>query len=287
MTRKKLTLIAEFFYLTLGTVLLTAGVYFFKIPNGFSTGGVSGIATIFGKLFKNLYLTPGSIITILNVSLLIVGFFLVGKSFGIKTVYSSLLFSGLSMILEKFIPLEAPVTDQPFLELVYAIVLTALGSAILFNCSASSGGTDIVAMILKKYTSLDTGKALLCTDFIIAFSSFFVFNIETGLFSMMGLFAKAFVIDSVIENMNLCKYFTIVTDKPKEIADFIMNELHHGVTEVDAVGGFTNTEKTVLLTVCRRTEGVRLRKYAKEVDPKSFIIVANTSEIIGRGFRAI
>jgi len=280
---KKATL--NFLLMTLGVVLLTVGVYFFKIPNGFSTGGVSGISTILGAVIPHF--TPGMLILVINVVLLLVGMVFVGRDFGVKTVYCSLLFSGGTMLCEWLFPLDAPLTDEPLLDLVCAILLTAIGSALMFRAGASGGGTDIVAMILKKYTSLDIGKALLVTDFLIASSSFIVFDIETGIFSLLGLFAKAFFVDGIIESIGTCKYFTIITTKKEEIGAYIVKTIHHGFTELSGVGGFTGEERAVLLTVCKRIEGARLRKVCKEIDPHSFIIVSNTSEIIGKGFRAV
>ena len=277
----------DFLSMNLGVLLLTVGVYIFKIPNGFSTGGVSGIGTVLGAAIKNPLITPATVILVINVLLLLIGLLVVGREFGVKTVYCSLLFSGGTMLFEWLLPLDAPVTDEPVLELVCAILLTAIGSALMFRAGASSGGTDIVAMILKKYTSLDIGKALLVTDFLIAASAFIVFDAETGIFSLLGLFAKAFVVDGIIESIGTCKYFTIVTTKKEEIGVYIMQTIHHGYTELHGLGGFTGEEKAVLLTVCKRIEGTRLRKYCKEVDPHSFIIVSNTSEIIGKGFRAV
>ena len=277
--------LADFAVMTLGVLLLTVGVYFYKIPNGFSTGGVSGISTVLSALIPGL--TPGMLITAINALLLVIGLLVVGREFGLKTVWCSLLFSGLTMLFERIVPLSAPVTDEPLLDLVCAILLTALGSALMFRAQASSGGTDIVAMILKKYTSLDIGKSLLVTDFLIAASAFAVFDLETGIFSLLGLFAKAFVVDSIIESIGTCKYFTIVTTKKEEIGAYITETIHHGYTELHGLGGFTGEERYVLLTVCKRIEGARLRKFCKEVDPHAFLIVSNTSEIIGKGFRAV
>ncbi|MBO7761212.1 MAG: YitT family protein [Clostridia bacterium] len=277
--------ITDFWVMTLGALFLTVGVYFFKIPNGFSTGGVSGIGTILGALIPRV--STGLFISLINAALLLVGLAVFGRGFGFKTVYCSLLFSGLTMVFEWLAPLKGPITDEPLLDLVCAILLTSIGSALMFRAQASSGGTDIVAMILKKYTSLDIGKALLVTDFLIAASAFLVFDLETGIFSLLGLFAKAFVVDSVIESIGTCKYFTIVTTKKEEIGEYIMNTIHHGFTELHGLGGFTGEDRYVLLTVCKRIEGTRLRKFCKEVDPHAFLIVSNTSEIIGKGFRAV
>ena len=274
----------EYFLMTLGVVLLTVGVYFFKIPNGFSTGGVSGIGTILGKITP---ITPATWISILNVLLLLIGFLLLGKQTGARTVYCSILFSLLTQVSEWLVPLSKPLTDQPFLELVYAMLLTSIGAAMIFQAKASSGGTDIVALILKKYTSLNVGKSLLCVDFLIAFSSLFVFGIEIGLFSVAGLFAKAFLVDSVIESFDACKYFVIVTTKPEEIREYIIKNLHHGATILKGEGAFTGAEKTMIHTVCRRIEAVGLQKMVKEIDPSAFIIITTSSEIIGRGFRSV
>lgn len=270
--------------MTAGTVLLTLGVYFFKVPNGFATGGVSGIGTLLGRLSP---VSPATWILIINLLLLGVGFLVLGREPMIRTVYCSLLFSGLTQVLEWWIPIRQPLTDQPLLELIYAMLLTSIGSAIIFHSGASSGGTDIVALILKKYSSLDVGKSLLCVDFLIASSAFFVFDVPTGLFSLLGLFAKAFLVDSVIENMNSCKCFMIVTTHPNEIADYIIHTMHHGATLVHAEGAYTQDGKTILHTVCRRIEAVRLQKKVHELDPAAFTVITTSSEIIGRGFRGV
>lgn len=285
MTKERKKAIKEFFIMNLGVLLMSVGVYFFKIPNGFSTGGVSGIGTILGNITP--WITPATWIAGINVFMLLLGFAVLGKTTGIKTVYCSLMFSALTWVFEFICPLNAPLSDQPFLELIYAIILTAIGSAMMFNCAASSGGTDIVALILKKYSNLDVGKALLCTDSVIAASSFAVFGIETGLFSLLGLFAKAFLVDGVIENLNSCKYFIVITTKRDEVSDYITKTLHHGATVHKAEGEFTHEERYMVHTVCKRIEAIKLRRYIKEIDPHSFIIITTSSEIIGRGFRNI
>ena len=274
----------DFLFMNLGCVLLSAGVYFFKIPNGFATGGVTGIGTVLGKLY---FITPAAWIWILNIALLLLGFLFLGWQNSFKTIYCSMFYSALTYIFELFIPLSSPLTNQPLMELVYAMLLTAIGSAMIFNSDASSGGTDIAALILKKYTSLDVGKALLTVDSIVAVSSFFVFNIQAGLFSLLGLFAKAFLVDSVIESLNTCKYFTVITTKRDEISQYIIKTLHHGATVNDVIGEFTHDKKSMIHTVCKRAEAIKLKKKIKEIDPGAFIIVTTSSEIIGRGFRNV
>ena len=274
----------NFLVMTLGCILLATGVYFFKIPNGFATGGVTGIGTILAKLTP---ISAGAWIWALNIALLLLGFIFLGKQNGIKTVYCSMLYSAITYIFEIVFPLSGPVSNEPLLELIYAMLLTSIGSALIFNSDASSGGTDIAALILKKFTSVDVGKALLAVDFIVASSSFIVFNVTAGLFSLLGLFAKAFIVDSVIESLNTCKYFVVITEKREEISEFIIKELHHGATVNTVTGEYTGEEKAMIHTVCKRGEAIKLRRKIKEIDPHAFIIVTTSSEIIGRGFRTV
>ena len=275
--------IKDFLWLTLGTLMVTIGVYFFKFPNNFSTGGVSGISVILGALIPGM--STGTLVLIINVTLLIVGFCVFGRSFGIRTVYCSMLMSLSIYILERVLPMEHPLTTQPMLELVFSVLFPAVGSAILFNSQGSTGGTDIVAMIFKKFTSLDIGKALFCTDFIIATLAGVVFGIETGLFSLLGLLAKALVVDSVIESINMSKYFTIVTHNSDEVIAYIKKELNRSATLVTGEGAYTHEGRKLILTVLNRAQAVRLRGYIRSIDPHAFIVITNTSQIIGKGFR--
>ncbi len=277
-------------FMNLGILLMAIGIYFFKAPNGFATGGVSGVAIILANVFP--VLTQSVYMMIINVLLLVVGILVLGKECGILTIYCSLMLSLENWLFETLVPLSAPLTSYPLLELVYAVLLTGVGSAIIFKCRASSGGTDIVALVLKKYTSMNVGTALLCTDFLIAAMTFIRFGEEgisidpqTGLFSLLGLFAKVFVVDDIIDSINLCKSFTIITVKPDEINDYILKEIKHGVTVISAHGAYTGENKTVLMTVCRRSEAIRLRKKVYEIDPGAFMIITKTSEIMGKGFR--
>lgn len=157
-------ILKEYFLITVSSVLIIGGVYFFKFPNNFSFGGITGLAIILGKVTP---FSPGTVNLFLNFLLLIVGFLVLGRSFAIKTVYASVLLSvGLSGM-EYLFPMQKPLTDQPLLELIFAVALPAFGSAVLFNIGASSGGTDIIALILKKYTSFDIGRAVLISDLLI------------------------------------------------------------------------------------------------------------------------
>ena len=180
-----------------------------------------------------------------------------------------------------------PLTDQPMLELCFAIALPSLGSAVLFNIGSSSGGTDIIAMILKKYSSFDIGRALLVTDILITIAGCFVFDIETGLYSFLGLAIRSFMIDTFIESFNLSKYFNVVCDHPEPICDFLTHELHRSATVCQAQGAFSGNDKYIVFTALNRPQAVKLRNFIKENEPEAFILISNTSEIIGKGFHSV
>ena len=274
--------IYEYLMFTIASAVMVIGIYFFKFPNHFSFGGVSGLSIVLAALLPH---TPGYINLVINIVLLILGFITFGKSFGIKTTYITLLVSFGPSILEKLAPMDGPLTTQPVLELMFAIALPAFASAVFFNLGASSGGTDIVAMILKKYTKVDIGTALFMSDVIIVILACLVFNVETGLFSLVGLLAKSLVVDETIENINLAKYFTIICTNPEPIVDYIMNDLGKGATVYKAEGAYGHTEKTVILTILKRQQAVELKNYIRRNQPGAFIAITNSSEIIGKGFR--
>lgn len=276
------SVIRTYVVLSIATAILVFGIHVFKFPNNFSFGGVTGIAVILQGIFH--YSASGFTFWI-NMALLIFGFIFLGRGFGIKTVYVSILMSVMLEIFERFWPMAKPITNEPVLELIFAIVLPAFSSAILFNMEASSGGTDIIAMILKKYTSFNIGTALFLVDLFITIAACFVFDAQTGLFSFIGLMAKSLVIDGVIENINLCKYFTIVCDNPDPICDFITYDLNRSATIFRAEGSYSHKEKTIILTVMKRSQAIQLRNFVKKREPLSFIMITNSSEIIGKGFR--
>ncbi len=274
----------DYLIMTAGTVLMVIGIYFFKYTNNFSTGGVSGMSVILAHYFPS---TPGTFTLVINVFLLILGYLVLGKSFGIRTTYVTLLQSVLIYGLERIVPMEHPMTNEPFLELIFAVALPAIGSAILFNVDASSGGTDIIAMIMRKYTTLNIGRALLISDCIITFAACFAFGMTTGLFSILGLVMKSLVIDLVLENINTNKCFQIITANPDKLETYIISTLRRGATRMHGEGIYTHEGREVILTVVNRRQAVHLRRFIRATDPSAFILIMNTSEIIGRGFRGV
>ena len=182
--------------------------------------------------------------------------------------------------------MSAPLTDQPMLEFIYAIGLPSAGSAILFVLGASSGGTDIIAMILKKYFNTNIGISILIADLFVCMSAFAVFGMTTGLYSMCGLLMKSLVIDRLIESINLKKYFTVITMEPEPICEYIHGILGRAATVYNAQGSYTHQDRVVILTVMSRKEGAMLRRNIEKNKPAAFLMVTNSSEIVGKGFKS-
>lgn len=276
--------IQYFFLLTFSTFLIAFGTYFFKFTNNFTFGGITGLAVL---VAKTGFISASDFNLVMSMLLLLVGLFILGKKFAVKTSYCSILLSFTLSAMERIWPMSDPLTSQPMLELCFAIALPALGSAILFNIGASSGGTDIIAMILKKYSSFDIGRALIISDAVITAAGFFIFDIETGLYSVLGLAIRSFMIDNFIESFNLSKYFNVVCDHPEPICDFIVNTLSRSASVCHAKGAYSGKDKYIIFTALNRVQAVRLRNYIRQNDPQAFILISNTSEIIGKGFHSV
>lgn len=276
----------DWMYMNFGIVLIACATYFFLVPNHFVTGGMTGLATMLGALLP--FITTSTWLMFLNITMLIIGFIFLGKRTGLWTVYCSLGYTAMMLVFEKIVPVTKPITDESFMELCLGILIYAVGTAIIFYAGASSGGMDIVALIVQKYAKIDVGKAVLCVNTIIAIGAIFIFGgVERSLLSMIGLFANSFIIDSVIDSFHSCKYFVVITDKTELVSEYIMNKLGHGVTVTDAVGAYTQTKKGMIHTVCRRYEAIKLRAAIKQIDENAFIVITTSSEIIGKGFRNI
>ena len=277
----------EYLMLSVGTFLTTVGLYVFAMPHQFVMGGVIGISIVLDP-FLPAFLTTGMLVSILNMILLLIGFAFLGRDFGFKTVYTSIFLSGVGMLIE-WIGMKYdlfPLTDNLLLELVFAVMLPAIGTAIVFYYNGSGGGTDIVALIIKKYMRIEGGKALLCVDFMIMLVSF-TYSVEIGLLSMLGLFAKSMIVDKVTKSMLRSKYCIIVTTCPDEIGEYINKKLQRGATMWKGVGVYTHEEKHILLVVMNAKQIRQVRRDIHMIDSRAFTIVEDTSDVIGNGFRAL
>lgn len=271
----------EYAVITAAVLIMDIGIYVFKFPNNFSFGGVSGMAVV---ICRFLPFTASQINLFINLLLLLVGFAVLGRNFGVKTAYVTVLSSVLLNIFEKLFPMAHPLTNEIMLELCFAIILPALAAALLLFENASGGGTDIIAMIIKKYSTMNISTALLVTDLIVVILAFLIFDTLTGLCSVLGLMAKTLLIDKTIERMKLNKFFTIISNNPQPICDFITKDLNHSATLYDAVGAYSDQQRTVILTVVDVKQAVYLQRFIHDTEPTAFIAITKSSEIIGKGF---
>ena len=281
MSVEKKKIIKEYSLITFAVILMDIGIYVFEFPNHFSFGGVSGMAVVLADF---TVLSAAQINLVMNLLLLVLGFAILGKNFGIKTAYVTVLSSLLLNLLELLFPMSSPLTNEIMLELCFAILLPALAAAILFYENASGGGTDIIAMIIRKYLTMNVSTALLCTDLIVVICAFLVFDTVTGLCSILGLLAKSLVIDKFIERMKLNKYFTIVSTNPNPICDYITQELHHSATTYHAQGAYSHKDRVIILTVVDVRQAIYLERFIKKTEPTAFVMVTKSSEIVGKGF---
>lgn len=277
--------IKSFFIITISITIMSIGVYFFKFPNNFTFGGVTGAAVVFANL---LPVSASMFSTIANMILLVIGFIFLGKTFAIKTTYATVLLSGELLAFEKLTPLTHPLSNEPMLELIFAIALPAISSALLFYEGASSGGTDVIAMIVKKYTNVeDIGMALFLTDLVMIIIACFVFDIKTALYSFVGLVVKSFMIDAIIENIMLRKSIMLICNDKDVICDFIINELGKSATYVDAKGAYTGERNYIIFSTLTKKQAVELRRFIHENKLHAFMSVMSTSEVFGKGFSSL
>lgn len=266
-----------------GLILTALGVDLFKAPNHFALGGTSGLSIILATLFPTL--DVGAFMWILNGVLVALGLVFLGRKTMGWTIFASFALSFYVSLFEWVWPVVDPLTSNKLLELCFAVLLPALGSALVFNVGASTGGTDILAMILKKYTTLQIGKALFVVDGLIVVWSVFLYGAETGLLCILGLLAKTMVVDGAIESVNQSKVCTLICSDPGAVERYLVEEMRRTATLTRVEGGFSGKTYTQVMCVLSRTEAVRLRNWVRQTQPSAFMTIVTTSDIVGRGFR--
>lgn len=276
--------------LNIGVLLLSLGIYLFEEPNNFLMGGVSGISIFLSNVINVPWLTYDVYLWVINVILGIIGFIFLGKGLGIKTVYCFLMYNVEVSLLNLF-PMHGTITGETatLLEAIFAVLAAGIGQAIIFYCGATSGGTDIIAMIVKKYKKINISFAIIAVDFAIAILSFVPafgegFGPKMGLICILGVTIRAFAIDGIIENVAKTKCVTIITSNPDIAAQIIINELDRSYTRYKAEGGYTGDERTIIITVCQRAQAIHLKEKVLKQDPTAFTIITDVNEIIGDGF---
>ncbi len=268
-----------------GAFLVAAGIVYFLVPNNLAAGGVSGLAIVLSAFWPQL--PVGVMMLAMNMVLFVAGFLLIGKEFGAKTVYTSFLVSGLTWFLESFFPLSGPLTDDILVQLVFGVLCSAMGMAVVFNQNASTGGTDITAKILNKYFHIDLGKGVLLSDFLIVAGAIAVFGPRIGMYALLGIIMNGILVDWFILGMKVHKYVMIISRESEKISSFILEELESGATIFEARGAYTGQPKEVVTTIVNRRKFIRLRNYIRDIDPDAFISVQSIHEVLGEGFSDI
>lgn len=281
MAKKKIT---EYFFITIGIILVAISVEYFFIPNNLAAGGVTGLAIVINKFIPNLNV---SLITfIINMILFIVAFILIGGSFGEKTLFATIGLSIIMWIIEEFLSPYA-LTKDLIIATIFGTLISAIGMAIVFNNNASTGGTDILAKILNKFSHIDIGKALLIIDLFITLMAAITFGLDLGFYSMLSVIGLGITIDRIIDGFNTKKEILIMSSKVNEISNFILKELTRGCTYLKGVGAYTKKDINVIYTVLERKEFIKLKLFIKEIDPNAFISVREAYEVMGEGFMKI
>lgn len=269
----------EYTIITLGILIVAIAVYFFMQPADYIVGSMAGLAMV----IHNFLPIQISVLTfILSGLCLIVGFVFLGKEFGIKTVYTSLMLPVFLRIFEVIYPNNPSLTNDIVLDALCYVIVISIGQAFLFHVNASSGGTDIIAKMLNKYLHMDLGNAVSITGIAVVLTSVFVYDTKSLIVGILATYFHGVVLEEYIGGFTRKKRISILSEKYEEIQNYIMNELHRGVTLYAAQGGYAHTFKREIITVLSKDEYAYLIKYIRDLDPKAFVTVSTVSEVVGR-----
>lgn len=270
------SILIEINILTIAIAIIAVAVYFFLVPSHTSISSMSGL----GIVLSNFVPLPLSAITmILNVVLLIIGFFTCGKEFGLKTVYTSVMLPVFLGIFENIFPNTGSITNSQELDVLCYILVVSVGLSILFNRNASSGGLDIVAKIINKYFHMELGKAMSLSGMCVALSAALVYDKKTVVLSVLGTYFNGIILDHFIFDHNIKRRVCIITKKEEELRQFIVRDLHSGATIYEAIGAYNMEKRNEIITIVDKGEYQKLMKYINREDPEAFITVYTVSDM--------
>lgn len=270
------SILIEINILTIAIAIIAVAVYFFLVPSHTSISSISGL----GIVLSNFVPLPLSAITmILNVVLLIIGFFTCGKEFGLKTVYTSVMLPVFLGIFENIFPNIGSITDSQELDVLCYILVVSVGLSILFNRNASSGGLDIVAKIINKYFHMELGKAMSLSGMCVALSAALVYDKKTVVLSVLGTYFNGIILDHFIFDHNIKRRVCIITKKEEELRQFIVRDLHSGATIYEAIGAYNMEKRNEIITIVDKGKYQKLMKYINQEDPEAFITVYTVSDM--------
>lgn len=272
----------RFFLINIGIFVMVCGLYFFLIPNNLAVGGASGLAMLLNAVIPKI---PVSIFLLaINIVLFGAGFLSIGKDFGGYTIYASFAMSFMLNMFEKLIPMDGPFSDDLFINLIFGIFIQGFGMGIVLNQGASTGGTDIIAKIVDKYTKFSFGNGLIMSDGAITLGAAFIYGANLGMYALLGIIINALVIDKMLSGFDSQYQITITSKEWSSINQYILKDLNRGTTIYIAEGGYSGRERKMIQTVLDRDQYVLLREYVRGVDSHAFMYVSTVSEVEGEGF---
>ena len=268
--------INDFALITVGTAIVAVAVYFFMLPSHISVGSGTALAMVMSNFIP---LSVSTLTLILNIGLLVLGILLVGREFGAKTIYCTLLMPSMLGVLEVLFPNFESITQDPLLDVVCYILVVSMGQAILFSYNASSGGLDIVAKILNKYFHLDLGKALAYSGMAVALSSALCYDSKTVVLSVLGTYFGGIIVDNFIFGIHIKRRVCVISQKLDEIVEFVLHDLHSGATLYESIGAYGKEKKMEMVTIVDKNEYRLLMDYIRKVDPKAFVTIYSVSDM--------
>lgn len=274
--------IKEYLLTTIGVALTAIALEYFFFPCDIAAGGVSGIGLVVNKVSG---LDTSIVVLVLNILLFILAFIVLGKSFGAKSIYATVMLSVFMWIIEKILK-PGILTENMFLASVFGSILLGMGAAIVFHQGASTGGTSIIAAIISKFTPIGIGISVLLTDSFVCLLAISVFGVDKGLFGFFSVILIGLVIDKFIDGFNSCKQVFIITSKEKAIVNHIIKKIDRGCTVLNGNGGYTGSDVKIIYTVLNSNQFIALKKHVKEIDPAAFLTVNDSTEVLGEGFKA-
>lgn len=272
----------EYVFITIGIALTAIALEYFFFPNDIASGGVSGIGLVINSITG---ISTSVVVFVLNILLFVLAFFLLGKSFGSKSIYATIMLSVFMYIIEEFFT-PGILTENMFLASFFGAGILAMGAAIVFHEGASTGGTSIIAAIISKYTPLGVGAGMLITDSLVCLMAIGAFGIDKGLFGFFGVIVIGILVDKFIDGFNTCKQVFIITNKEKLVLDYVTKEINRGCTVLKGQGGFTGNDIKIIYAVLDTKQFITLKKFIKEKNPEAFITVNESTEVLGEGFKS-
>ena len=268
--------IKEYAVISFGTAIIAAAVYFFMIPGDLTPGSAAAVAL----LLSNVIPLPVSAITLgLNLTLLVIGFLLIGPEFGAKTIYTSILMPLIMALYEISFPNFVSINQDPLMDMLCYVLVVSIGLAIVFNCNASSGGLDIVAKLMNKYLRMEMGKAMGLSGMAVCAAALAFYDIKIVIISIIGTYFSGIVVDYFIFGMNIKRKVCILSSKHEEILNFILHVLHSGASLYEAKGAYDKTIRTEINAIVDKQEYSKLMAYLAKTDPKAFVTVYSVNEV--------